>query len=458
MIRSYAQILMKTNTVPQIYITLLLIWVLSLTKPCPVQADPGTFLQDHGMKAEYGSPRMQYGGHLKVQGAVLWPDQDTVYHSVNTGPYQNGAFEGRLIHTVFFSENVSFDTHYEAVLSTGDTRELVQDLNQTYPGILSDALLPQTEPNDDHRLMSLSAIIRDESRDLVYHRLDRLFLTLNASSGTLRIGRQALTWGNGFLFNPMDLFNPFSPTDFERDYKVGDDMAHLQIPNLAGGECQLLYVPRRDPDTGDVGWDQASLAGKYHFSIGVTELDVITAHHYEDHVVGLGSRGYLADAAWRMDTTWTLTQDRSQDFLSIAANLDYSWTWWQKNFYGFMEFYFNGLGHSRTAAAYHDPWLIERIERGGLFTLGRHYLDAEIQVELHPLLKILVTGIYNIEDRSGIWQPRASWDLSESAQLIFGAEFFFGSSDTEFGGIKIPYTDMTCRASNRLYAWITLFF
>jgi hypothetical protein len=23
-----------------------------------------------------------------------------------------------------------------------------------------------------------------------------------------------LTWGNGMLFNPMDLFNPFAPTDF----------------------------------------------------------------------------------------------------------------------------------------------------------------------------------------------------------------------------------------------------
>ena len=37
--------------------------------------------------------------------------------------------------------------------------------------------------------------------------------------GVVCVGRQAVTWGNGLIFNPMDLFNPFSPVDIERDYK-----------------------------------------------------------------------------------------------------------------------------------------------------------------------------------------------------------------------------------------------
>ena len=48
----------------------------------------------------------------------------------------------------------------------------------------------------------------------------------------------------------MDLFNPFSPTAVQRDYKVGDDMAHVQLP-LNTGELQMLYLPRRDPVAGE---------------------------------------------------------------------------------------------------------------------------------------------------------------------------------------------------------------
>ena len=69
-------------------------------------------------------------------------------------------------------------------------------------------------------------------------------MTFERDWGLARIGRQAVTWGNGFLFNPMDLFNPFAPTQIDRDYKIGDDMIFTQFPLKQTGDLQLLYVPR----------------------------------------------------------------------------------------------------------------------------------------------------------------------------------------------------------------------
>ena len=61
-------------------------------------------------------------------------------------------------------------------------------------------------------------------------------------TGSLSIGRQAVTWGNGYVFNPMDLVNPFPPTDIERDYKIGSDMV-IGLVNLGtSGDLQLVYV------------------------------------------------------------------------------------------------------------------------------------------------------------------------------------------------------------------------
>jgi hypothetical protein len=114
--------------------------------------------------------------------------------------------------------------------------------------------------------------------------LDRLYLALNQDWGSVRVGRQAITWGNGFIFNPMDLFNPFPPTATDRDYKVGDDMINAQFASPRIGDMQLLYVVRRDPDDRDVKTSQASLAGKAHFARGTTEFDIMMSKHFEDCV------------------------------------------------------------------------------------------------------------------------------------------------------------------------------
>ena len=63
-------------------------------------------------------------------------------------------------------------------------------------------------------------------------------------------------------------------------------------------------------------------------------------------------------------------------------NIDYSWMWWERNFYGFLEFYFNGLGNDQYTEALTDPDLSERLERGELHTLGRAYLCGHIRIHI----------------------------------------------------------------------------
>ena len=118
-------------------------------------------------------------------------------------------------------------------------------------------------------------------------------------------------------------------TDIERDYKVGDDMVTTEFSMHKIENCQFLYVPRRDLVSHDVEWDQSSLACKLHFASGTTEFDIMAARDYEDYVTGFGSTGYLGDATWRLDATWTLLNGDSngEDFLALVANMDYSWIW-----------------------------------------------------------------------------------------------------------------------------------
>ena len=189
--------------------------------------------------------------------------------------------------------------------------------------------------------MDLTHTITEKDSYILVQRLDRLNLSFRHDRGMIRIGRQTITWGNGLIFNPMDVFNPFPPADVQRDYKVGDDMALAQVSLPAAADLQLLYVFRRDPDTNNLEADRNSLAGLLHFAVGTTEFDVMATRHYDDYVVGLGSTGILGGAAWRMDVTATFLDDGSgqntQNYISGVVNMDYSWTWCGKNFYGLLE-------------------------------------------------------------------------------------------------------------------------
>ncbi len=260
----------------------------------------------------------------------------------------------------------------------------------------------------------------------------------------------------------MDLFNPFAPTQIDRDYKVGDDMAAAQIavPNL--GDFQSLYVPRRDPDDNDVKWDQSALAAKLHFAAATTEFDVMMAKNYDDLVGGIGMAGYLGGATWRLDATWTyVNEDNNQgqdDFFSAVANIDYSWIWGMKNFYGFIEYYYNGLGRDDYQKAIVDPEIIERLQRGNLFVLGKNFLSSQLQVELHPLFNVYFTSINNVDDPSGVLQPRAIWDVQQNLQLTLGANIFWGAKGTEYGGFDIPGTNLRSKTPDNVYLWLSYYY
>jgi hypothetical protein len=162
--------------------------------------------------------------------------------------------------------------HNETVLVAGDSIRTFDGLQRIFPNLPED-LLPGAPLTDDRRLLVLSWTISEGSSYCLLNRVDRLNIALVQSWGRLRIGRQAITWGNGKIFNPMDLFNPFAPTQIDRDYKIGNDMFTGQFPvKYISGDLQLVYVVRRNPESNNVAFDQASVGRKVHIAAGETDI------------------------------------------------------------------------------------------------------------------------------------------------------------------------------------------
>jgi len=313
-------------------------------------------------------------------------------------------------------------------------------------------------PDDRRRLLDLTDSFSDGARRAAVHRLDRLYVGYRRGAAALRFGRQALSWGNGLVFHPLDFINPFSPLAIDKDYKTGDDMLYVQWLRADGGDLQAIAVPRRDPATGDLAGSESTYAAKLRVRLGEFDLDLVAAQHVDDALAGIGLVRSIGGAVWRLDALHT-RPERGDDAWSFVTNLDYSWVWGARNYYGFVEYFRNGFGAADPAGyATPDPALAARLERGELFTLARDYAAAGVQVELHPLFNVYTNLIWNLTDGSRFLQLRGVYDWRQNVQLMAGINLPAGDRGKEYGGIPLPGLGVFLAPGRALYLRAAYYF
>ena len=261
-------------------------------------------------------------------------------------------------------------------------------------------------PNDDRRLFDLTKVITDGSEHALLHRLDRFWSGYTGEKVVLRAGRQALSWGNGLYFHPLDLVNPFDPTTIDTEYKTGDDMVYAQYLRDNGDDVQAAAVFRRDPLSGKRQGDEGTVAVKYHGFAGENEYDLLVGENLGNAVVGLGAVGSLGGAVMRGDLVITDTDDETQ--VELVTNVSYSWVWADRNVSGSAEYYRSGE--------------------------DRDYLAGSLMVEMSPLWMLTPTLIANTDDPSALLQVVTQYSLGDNATFLGSLNLPLGGNGTEFGG------------------------
>jgi len=333
----------------------------------------------------------------------------------DSSPYEFGGHtKFRLNGRSFGEESLFHDTVGSTALD--GTGELRLNFAAKYKGwalhtdyqliALHSEFLPGGLLTDDRRLFDLTSMIHDGSENAIMHRLDRFWVGFTGDRTVVRFGRQALSWGNGLFFSPMDLVNPFDPTAIDTEYKTGDDMLYLQYLRDSGDDLQGAVVFRRDPLSGDVEADHSTLALKYHGFAGETEYDLLVAEDHDNTVIGVGGARSVGGAVLRSDVV--VTDGPTDTTVEVVTNVSYSWTWGSKNVSGTAEYYYNG-------------------DDG-------HYAAGSLMIEMSPLWTLTPTLISNIEDPSALLQVVTGYSLSDNMTFLGSLNVPLGANGTEFGG------------------------
>ncbi len=394
----------------------------------------------------------EFGGHTKTRLlGQSFPD-DSIFNSLTGSSALDIEADLRLN---FEADKGpwSFDLAYQLIAGYGDRIE--------YTRLFPDPLVAAFRlPIDDRRLFNLTDVIRDKDKFASLHRLDRLSLTYTSDKAVVRIGRQAITWGNGFFFSPMDIVNPFDPATVDTEYKAGDDMLYGQYLRGNGDDIQAAFVVRRDFVTGDIESDEGTASIKYHGMSGDAEYDLLVAQTYGNATLGIGGNYSIGGAVLRGDIV--VTDASSGTKTELVTNLSYSWTWGGRNVSGVIEYYFNGFGQEDgrydPSELAQNPELLGRLARGQTFSLGRHYIAGGLSIELTPLWVLTPNLFANIEDGSALLQILTRNNLGENFEFLGALNIPVGPNGTEYGGIPSGTDGMFFSSNASIFAQLGWYF
>ena len=391
------------------------------------------------------------GGHIKPQAILVNLPADSRLQDFSDDPMRDIGLDLRAILSGNES-SWSWRGDYQLLALQGDQIELAQN----YP--LAGFRVTRLD-DDERRLFDLTDQLVDHDDRVVVQRLDRLYLGHTSDRTVIKIGRQAISWGNGLIYNPVDFFNPFNPAAIDTEYKTGDDMLYALYLLDSGDDLQAVWVARRDTDD-DVTDQVASLALKYHLFSDEYEMDLLIAEHYDQQIAALGGSVDIGDAIWRGDLMVTKTDDDS--IVSGVLNWSYSLLAWSHNLTTTIEYFHSGFGiddgHYDPTSLAANPELLARLERGELFTLAQNYLAGAATIELTPLWQLTTSLFRNLDDDSMLLQLFSRHDLLQDLQLLLALNLPTGDDGSEFGGIDSDIAGKTVAIGASAFAQLGWYF
>jgi len=301
------------------------------------------------------------------------------------------------------------NTHWDAQI-TVDNELLLHDFAHT-PEF---ALLRQKDYKD-LAFWDTDKTVTDRDHIFFRHAVYRAFLTCHGEDFRVTMGKQLVDWGRMRFYSPLDIFNQPLPSDIEPQERVGFDGFNVE---LFGGEFSSLsfvFGPGENEES-------TSFGIRGYKKIGTYDLSVIAADHQDDLVFGLGWDGYLKDAGFRGEFTYT--KNGGDEGLRVALGCDYNFG---TKTYVAAEYFYNGLANGDTGAF--SGSLTEQRRR---LSLEKNLIGIMATYELTPLIKLKGTAICDLDTESAFLNPEIRYNVRENLDVACGAQLFVEKAGSEF--------------------------
>lgn len=273
-----------------------------------------------------------------------------------------------------------------------------------------------------------------------------LDLLLN-DSNLLRIGRQKISWGSGFVWNPTNYIGAAKDrSDLDAVYP-GVDVINYEASWSNGGAVFTLKPQSV--------WKDSDKALKLNWQIDKNDIGISAYQHNSDNALGidyattLGDFTFYTEISSKTGNQWYIANDYKQQrsdterFLHAVIGMNGNF---ENRLNIIIEYYHNQEGWDKTETAHYFQYFNSLASDGRssllqdkldlLGELCRNYLFLTINKRgVAEDLSISISGLYNMDDHSLQWIPRLEYQLGQNTFFIFMMNIYTGDAQSEFGAI-----------------------
>jgi len=263
--------------------------------------------------------------------------------------------------------------------------------------------------------------------------LDNLYARKSFRFMDITVGRQPISLGVGYAWNPLDMFNQKNLLDPTYE-QPGVDAVRFEIPmgnragldvimanhdSLSGGEKMLQFK------TGIGSFDfTLNYANRYHLYPYWEGVNVTTTHT-ESKFIGGSVVGQIGEFGIWAETFKSL--DETTGIGEYVLGLDHTF---DNGIYVMGEYFHNTLGVTKKELSLNH--YIHAFS-GESKSLMKNYIFMMSRYGFTDFISGSVIGFGNMDDGSFSFLPMVDWNFMEDVTLSLMGNQSIGESNTEFG-------------------------
>ena len=278
--------------------------------------------------------------------------------------------------------------------------------------------------------------------------LDNAYFRLSLEHFDLTVGKQQISLGTGYVWNPMDVFNIKELVDPTYE-QPGHNAVRLDVPIGNAYTFTALYSP---DDTWQNSAKLVQLKGRIsHFDYSLIAIEKAWRFHdytqfdYERmnflelperrRLLGASTAGELFGMGVWAEFAYNWMES-TENFYELVIGTDYTFDF---QTYVMLEYYRNTLGKTDFEQYTLNDWM--RLFAAEQKTISRDQVYVFIQHPATDLINLGIQGVYNISDHSMALVPVLNYNLSENIDIMaylninFGKEGRVFSKDMGNGGM-----------------------
>lgn len=254
------------------------------------------------------------------------------------------------------------------------------------------------------------------------HRFYRAFATWSSGDTDTRVGRQRIAWGTGRFWSPLDLLNPISPVQLEREERPGVDAVLVEHKLGELSRISAVYAPQR------LSTDSAALY--WHGNSATVDFSMVAGKFAGDRVLGADIATQVGNAGVHGELSFTSPRN-GNNYQRALIGADYAFA---NTLTVSAELYFNGAGTTDVRAYDFAGWMSGRIQN-----VGRRYFGLFVSYDITQLLKTTQYFVANLHDGSRYFSPGLTYSLRTNVDWTVGIQAFSGSAASEYGRFSNVY-------------------